>query len=1031
MDRWGLVGRERELTVLADARRRAAAGRGLVVAVTGDAGIGKSRVLDALAHDAAADGAVVAWGRAWEAGGAPPMLPWREVVRDLGLAWPDVDEADDYSQFRLFDAVASLLGAAGPVTVLLDDLHAADEGTNQFLRFLAGRVASTRLLVVAAWREVEARLAGAALADVRPELTVRLRPLDRDGVAALLAHVQGEPVDDATAAQVYETSGGNPLHAKEAFGVVVAGGTADTVRRIAERRLDVVGDAARQLVLTAAVAGREFDAAVVAAASGVVDPGAWGDVVATGLVEPSGAGRYRFCHMLVRDGIASSLDAADRARRHVALAKTLEAEPGTPASVLARHYEQAVAVVGAEVAADAAARAGDEAAAALAFGDAVVHFSTALSLHGTRADPALRTGLLLRRGECRVRIVDLHGARADFREAAALARRVDRSDLLGRAALGLASTAGAGVVYGATGISDPEGVQQLRESLAVQPPGDHPLRVELAARLATELWADFGAVDERRALVADALATADRIGDPRLRARARLAEFFTGMFEHAPDHVLRLGEDVAALAEQVDDLGVIAGAGLTSFMLCMAQGDIAGARQAAAKHRAFAQRYGIPVERWRAMTMATALELATGDIDKAAAMIEEGHAVGMSAGPTSTVEIVYLTQVAMISRRRGTIESITGLRENLLAAAEAAPGITTLRAGAALCDMWLGRHDDARAEARHALDVAMRFTADLNWLATLSLVGEVLAEIGEPAECAQVRRLLAPWSGWMQLIGTGIDIVGPVDRALACLAAAAGEWDEADRLFAAALEQDHRAGAWGSHMLTLRAQATFLDRRGDTRGAGEALARMRADAARRGVHGFGEFTVAPAAVVATARTAALMRKPTGWAVSYGGRDVEVRSGRGFDALAALLAAPGREVHVLDLADAAVDQAPLGPALDESARRKYRARAEELADELAEAEANNDIGRISAIREELELIAAELSGAEGRGGRARPVGSTAERARVTVTKALRAAIARIGEHHPELGGHLDAAVRTGLYCRYDPDPTAPVEWTITL
>jgi hypothetical protein len=160
-------------------------------------------------------------------------------------------------------------------------------------------------------------------------------------------------------------------------------------------------------------------------------------------------------------------------------------------------------------------------------------------------------------------------------------------------------------------------------------------------------------------------------------------------------------------------------------------------------------------------------------------------------------------------------------------------------------------------------------------------------------------------------------------------------------------------------------------------------------------------------------------------------------------LARLLADPGREIHVLDLAGersrgsdsrsaAAEDlsSAGLGDAgavLDAQAKAEYRQRVEGLRAEIAEAESWHDPERASRAREELEFLAREISGAVGLGGRDRKAASASERARLSVTRAIRSAMSRLSGLDPQLGAHLDATIRTGTYCVYNPDPRVPVRW----
>jgi non-specific serine/threonine protein kinase len=123
--------------------------------------------------------------------------------------------------------------------------------------------------------------------------------------------------------------------------------------------------------------------------------------------------------------------------------------------------------------------------------------------------------------------------------------------------------------------------------------------------------------------------------------------------------------------------------------------------------------------------------------------------------------------------------------------------------------------------------------------------------------------------------------------------------------------------------------------------------------------------------------------------------------------------------------AALVEAAGAPLLDASAKAAYRARVQELQTELDEATEWNDTARAARAQAELDALLAELSRATGLGGRDRKTPGAAERARFAVTKALRTAIRRIGEHHPVLGEHLDQNVRTGTFCAY----AGTVEWDV--
>jgi hypothetical protein len=173
--------------------------------------------------------------------------------------------------------------------------------------------------------------------------------------------------------------------------------------------------------------------------------------------------------------------------------------------------------------------------------------------------------------------------------------------------------------------------------------------------------------------------------------------------------------------------------------------------------------------------------------------------------------------------------------------------------------------------------------------------------------------------------------------------------------------------------------------------------------------------------------AVLRREGDRWTVAFEGKVVQVTHQKGYLDLVQLLGRPGSEVHCLELADRPAETTGDVPMLDDRARRELGARVRELQWDIDEAEAANDMGRSTRAREELDQIVEHLSGALGIGGRSRPLGSAAERARSAVTWRIRNAIRKIANVHPRLGRHLQNSVRTGTFCAYAPE--VPVSWRL--
>jgi hypothetical protein len=186
----------------------------------------------------------------------------------------------------------------------------------------------------------------------------------------------------------------------------------------------------------------------------------------------------------------------------------------------------------------------------------------------------------------------------------------------------------------------------------------------------------------------------------------------------------------------------------------------------------------------------------------------------------------------------------------------------------------------------------------------------------------------------------------------------------------------------------------------------------------------------PTAATRQRAQSSFRREGETWLVSFEARDVRLQDAKGLRYLAHLLATPAREYHVLELVrhergeSTAAPDDDAGPMLDDRAKAAYRRRLADIDADIDDATDRADLGRVEQATAERELLLRELSRAVGIGGRDRRTGSSAERARVSVTRALRHAIARIREHHEALGDHLDRAVRTGTYCAYVGDA-----WTV--
>jgi DNA-binding SARP family transcriptional activator len=439
-----LVGRDDQLAALDGVLAGARGGRGRVALVAGEPGIGKTRLAEETARRAAAAGMRVAWGRCHEGDGAPAFWPWAQVVRQLtgelasgqlaamlgpsagwlGQLMPELAgpapppgplPVGDLgaARFQLNQAVAGLLRRAAeprPLLVVVDDLHWADVPSLSLLAFLAGELKDARLVVVGTYRDVEA-LPGRPLADTLGALArepvverIPLGGLDRAGVARLIGRTIGTRPAEPLVQAVHGRCGGNPFFITELLRLLQSerqlaapdataaarGGIPVGVRDVLRRRLARLPAQTRTLLMVAAVAGRGFDLDLVEAVTGLDDEPALDAAeaaVLAGLVleDDRAAGRYRFAHALVRETIYEDISRARRARLHARVAEALVAVRGAepePAAEMAYHCWQAAPVIGADRALPHLLRAGEQAAAQLAYEAADEQFERALELAG-------------------------------------------------------------------------------------------------------------------------------------------------------------------------------------------------------------------------------------------------------------------------------------------------------------------------------------------------------------------------------------------------------------------------------------------------------------------------------------------------------------------------------------------------------------------------------------------------------------------------------------------------------------------------
>jgi tetratricopeptide (TPR) repeat protein len=1092
------VGRETELKALESALAAARGGRGRSVVVVGEPGIGKTRLIEEFVQRSGVPRDAVLWGRCPEQSGAPPYWPWTSVLRQLTASRDDAglrelvgDDAavlaqllpalrarlgdpgplpsfdPDAARFRLFDAVAGVLrraAATEPVVVVVDDLHWADESSLLLQEFLVRELGTCRVLLVGTCRDHPGRNARALGDVVRLARRITLRGLDRAAVGAFVAAV-APALPARVVERLHATSEGNPfflaelLHEMQASDVPVL---PDTVRDAVRRRLDGISATGRDTLATAAVIGRQFSSRLLQAATDVPAADvldALDAAVRAGVVGADGPPeRFRFSHALVRETLYGDLLPSERARRHGRVGAALETlhahAPDAVLSELSLHFAQAATAGDSARAARWAQAAARQATRQLAFEEAYLHCEradSALALLG--AAEADRLGVVLDLADA-ARAADRDVAAGDaFARAARMATDAGDQRRFVRAALGYA------LARGLFGGVDERAVDLLERALVLLGERDSPGRVAVMGTLVESLYFSPAAA-RRDELSREALASARRLGDPRSLSLALAARQLALLGLGDLDERRALADECIAVSIAGGFRGALHRGRICRVALLLECGDVAGAEEEIAALAENAQHTGRSYHRWQAAIPRATVALLAGRLEEGARLAAEASTLRHGVRDEA-VSHVFCLQTLLARSETG---QGAGLEPSIRSLAERFPGIPTWKALLALVVMEGGRREEAfdlySGLAAAGFDALPR---DSLFVAALAVLGLLAAVFEDRRRAGQLHALLLPFAARNIVVAPFVPgCLGPVTRYLALLAATLGRPDEAAVHFEAALAAEERLGARVFLAHTQHEYARFLQQRagpGDADRARSLVAAARATATALGLRPLEallgdagtEVAVEPPPAAAPAapppaaagdEDAVLRREGDFWTVGWGGSAFRLKDAKGLGFLATLLAHPGREFHVLELAGAGPGGGPAvpeglqvgaagdaGEMLDPAARAAYRRRLADLRAECDEAEAFNDPGRAERARLEMEFLAAELSRGVGLGGRSRRAASVAERVRQNLSRTIGAAVRRIGAVEPRLGEHLAAAVRTGVFCSYEPDPRVRVRWAL--
>jgi hypothetical protein len=993
-----LIGRDHPAAALRSAVERTVASHGGLVLVTGEAGIGKTALVTDVAARQRGD-LTVAFATSWESEAVPEHWLWTQVLRSLRAhlgdeAWqalgpdPAVNallgqgDGSKPGQFELYDAVTRLFISAsqrGPLLVVLDDLHFADPGSLELLKFASQHTWFERILFVGTYRDSEIdpghRLRARMLPLVAKATMISLDGLDEAGVADLCRTTVGDAPDAATVAEITRRTGGNPFFVEQTAQLWASGQPVDAttagMRDALQRRLDQLPAPMVRMLTLASVGGRESHAEVMAQASGLdchEIESALDAACQTRLVRRE-KDRYVFVHDLVRETLYRTMASEEAAHHHGCVVRALVADESLQKLMLvteiAHHAWLAGDDLDPEIAVDFLNRAATESHSCLSVAGAEKYYRRALE----RCSPAMvRRRVLLRLGLAGI-VVWRGGpeeARVLYDEALREAEESGDAMLLTRATVEVPND------------QRVEELMRLKTLAYAKLTGEDPDPVlshddltrrllyayMVAARaagsdedLSFALWATHavnwgpGTAAERQTIVEELAEITRRTGDMEMRLYAASLRWVVLLERGDPSYRHQL-EQFCSLAELSDSERWKSGVSVDRAVIDMVQGRFATAESRIAS--AMAEVADDPMYVRMLEHLRWELELARGDVPSAIAA--------------------------------GWHEAFGVWHADLLA------GITAIRAG----DIDLARTIHARIgdgpEARSAWEsMWLRFQVEL-----------AVADSDTEA-VARLRDRLAPHEGEWLVALWGISIHGPISHWLGLLAAAAGDADTAR-----------------THFLNAMTQAHVLD------------ARPWAEAARKAAAGLGGPPFAsPAATPVPAAGAVFRRDGSTWTLRYEGRTVHLPHTKGLADLHRLLAQPHTEVAAVELLDPEGGEAVTADArmggddlLDAEARARYRDHLVALDEQIDTAAALGDDARAAALDAERQALIDQLKAATGLGGRSRRLGDNAERARKSVTNRIRNTLKKIEAVHPALAAHLQITVATGAACAYRPDTAAP-------
>jgi len=840
------VGRQAEMECLSLGLSQALGGDPQTFLLLGEAGMGKTRIIEEFAHRAAVRGVSVLVGRCREEEGSPAFWPWIQILRThiesghqetlsslkpyaavISQMLPELRELfptiaplphveAEQARFRLLDSITRFLQASAkqkPLALMIDDLHRADTSSLLLLEFLVRDMRSSPIFILGAYRDLD--IVGdttreqclTRVARMATTRSIQLAGISRSAVSELV----GQPGDSELVSALYEQSAGNPFFLTQLVQMLevepgeLGDKSADEwrfalptgVKDAIASQLSGLPAQTRETLTVAAVIGGDFTPALLARGLGIPIPKVIEQLepaITARLIEDARhrPGSYRFSHALLRDVVYDQIPKLDRGRLHKKIGEALEAlhvsDLNACIAELAFHFAESAGLSDAGKAIAYCIAAGEEAASRLAHENVPEHFRSALRLMDFQdvADPRNRCELLIRLGGAEMRIGKREASRKSLLHAANIARQIDAPELLARAALGLAP----GFFTIEVGTYDPELESLLNEARSAMPKMQGDLLVQLTARLAmAAVWSNTNeSCDE---LSAAALILARDVQNPVTKAyalRARHGALWgPERFEERRQLIFELGE----LSRASGDAEIALMHRILNITALLEQGDIVRVDHEIMEYTTLSNNLQLPHARWYVSLYLAMRALMEGRYESATTAANQFLELGNRVQDSNASQS-FGGHLILRLWENNRLDSVINLLAQFIAEH---PMMPAWKCVASFFYSENNNPDGVRIFDSLAELGFDNIPLDETWAISIQMLTNACCNVGNAARAEQLYDLSLPGKMHHTIVGYGVMSFGSRARELGNLASLMGRFEEAEEHFELAITQNRKTGA--------------------------------------------------------------------------------------------------------------------------------------------------------------------------------------------------------------------------------------------